>query len=152
MEPCKVAVCMYPCCETLFLLLGMAAPVSWGFYPNEKHLAASDFLPAIRYDLVQGNNNASFVAGWLSSRRWRQIAQTAGGSDVTSGLGRKKGHGEPETRRGRGLRPWPREQKTTAQIAHLLCSWLYFQFPGSLKRLAHKPGIWPFAERAVDSS
>jgi hypothetical protein len=40
--------------------------------------------------LFQGSNNAVFVAGWLLSRRWLQIAQTADGSDVTSRLGRKK--------------------------------------------------------------
>ena len=90
-------------------------------HPNEKHLAASDFLPAIRYDLAQGNNNASFVAGWLSSRRWRQIAQTAGASDVTSRLGRKKGHGETETGQ-RASSLTMKTGKTTFQIVHLLCN------------------------------
>lgn len=101
----------------LFLLPVVAARVSWwdawaaqtsgGFYPNEKHLAASYFLPAICSDLAQQNNNVSFVAGWLLSRRWSQIAHTAGGSDVISRPGRKKGPGETEM--GQRVRPWPRK-------------------------------------------
>lgn len=143
MKQCKVAMHMY------FLLLVVAAHVSWwdawaaktsgGLHPNEKHLAASYFLAAIRYDLAQGNNNASFVAGWLLSRRWRQITQTAGGSDVTSRLGRKKGHGETETGQ-RASSLTMKTGKTTSQIAYPLYDWFYFQFPGSLKGLAHNPG------------
>lgn len=153
MKQCKVATCMYLSYEKVFLLLVMAAHVSWwdawaaktlgGLYPNEKHLAASYFLIAIRYDLAQGNNKASFVAGWLLSRRWRQIAQTAGGNDVTSRLGRKKSCGETETGQ-RALCLTMKTGKTTSQIAYPLYDWFYFQFPGSPKGLAHKPGTWSF--------
>lgn len=97
----------------------LAAKTLGGLYPNEKHLAASYFLPATGYDLAQGNNNASFVAGWLLSRRWCQIAQTAGGSDVTSRLGRKKGRGETEMGQ-RALSPTMKTGKTTSQIAYPL--------------------------------
>lgn len=153
MQQCKVAMCMYLSYKKVFLLLVMAAHVSWwdawaaktlgGLYPNEKHLAASYFLIAIRYDLAQGNNNASFVAGWLLSRRWRQIAQTAGGNDVTSRLGRKKSCGETETGQ-RALSLTMKTGKTTSQIAYPLYDWFYFQFPGSPKGLAYNSGIWSF--------
>lgn len=155
MKQCRGATCTYLSHKKVFLLLVMAAHVSWwdawaaktlgGLYPNEKHLAASYFLTATRHDLAQGNKNASFVAGWLLSRRWRQIAQTAGGSDVTSRLGRKKGHGETETETGqRALSLTMKTGKTTSPIAYPLYDWFYFQFPGSPKGLAHNPGTWSF--------